>query len=190
MEIKEPPKKGADHIDRSRTDGALHGSGTQEHLTTVTPLKEKVTPPEGDINAQDKQATSTLETATTLETIDARDECVQEYISGLVHKTPPMHTTGPQTRNHKIRDTANYWEPITVSDIEETPQVDQLVDAGRPTALRLRRTSRSWRGVSLQPKTQVSTRCIGYADADCTGSYLRLDCLAGCLDSYPSHQRF
>jgi hypothetical protein len=68
-------------------------------------------------------------------------------------------------------------------------QADQPVDAGRPLARR--RTGRSWRAASVRYKTQASTRRIGYADhADRTGSYLRLERLEGCLDSYPSHQRF
>jgi hypothetical protein len=40
-------------------------------------------------------------------------------------------------------------------------------------------------------KTQVSTHRTGYAnDADVTGSYLRLDRLAACLNSESIHQRF
>jgi hypothetical protein len=155
MEIKEPPKKGADHIAED-----IVPDRTEQYMDLVpkntSPLKEKVTPPEGDIEARDKQATSTLETLTALETMDARDECVQEYISGLVHQTPPRRTTGPQTRNRKIRDTANHWDPITVSDIEETPQKSAApLSAGRPARTR-RSTNRPW---TAQPELTGEPRC-------------------------------
>jgi hypothetical protein len=84
---------------------------------------------------------------------------VQEYISGQVHKTPTKRTMRPQTRNRKIHDEENYWDPITVSDVEETPQKSAGQPArGRRLTKRPRRTSRpgSWRGASLQRKIQVS----------------------------------
>jgi hypothetical protein len=53
MEIKEPPKKGADHI-----AGDIVPDRTEQYMDLVpkntSPLKEKVTPPEGDIEARDK----------------------------------------------------------------------------------------------------------------------------------------
>jgi hypothetical protein len=94
-------------------------------------------------------------------------------------------------------DEANGLEPITASDIEETPQKSAGRPArGRRSAARPLTDQPGLAGLNrgaapLRRKTHVSTRRIGYADdADFTGSYLRLDRLTGYLDSYPSHQRF
>jgi hypothetical protein len=110
-----------------------------------------------------------------------------------------LHQLEGGRRDHRLaaaryatrRTTGTLSPPLTSRRHRRNQQIDQPVDAGRLGPLALRRTSRSWRRASLQRKTQVSTRRIGCADdTDCTRSYLRLDRLAGCLDSYTIHQRF
>jgi hypothetical protein len=124
MEIKGPTKYGGDQIVDVIVPDRKENYMDQVPENT-SPSKEKVVPTDSDIDARDKTTTSMR-----LETIDARDEGVQEDISGLVHKTPKRRTSGPQNRNRKIRDEANYWNHINVSDIEEKSVA--LISAGQP----------------------------------------------------------
>jgi hypothetical protein len=177
LEINEPPKEELDHAEAYRS--------SEQEEQAKEDASEKDSPRKGKAN-------HSQDAADRPDPREREPDDEEEHIPGTVPTTPHGRTKGPQTRWRALMDNVVIPEPITdiPSDLEATQtkpkrsisawmQVDRTpLDGPAGACGELR----------CEAETPVSTQRTGYADdTDC---YLRLDHLAGCLDSDPIHQRF